>query len=173
MMKFLKANKAATALEFGIVFPILLLVLLSIIEFGFTMFFDSSLNAGIREVARTGVPIGYASMDPINDIMKKNLGGLYDPTKATFILRTYNNFSDMKNDRVSFTTDANGPDNFFNGTLASFPPQSCPSPPTNCQSAQIVLYGVRYDWGGLTKLIPFVPNSLYSFSVVRNENFSE
>ena len=171
MIKFLKENKAATALEFGLVFPILLLILLSIVEFGFTMFYDTSLNAGIREVARTGVAVGYADMTPINNTMKKNLGGLYDSGNAIFVMRTFNSFAAMNTARIAFTSN---PDSFFTGPQPPFPAKLCPpGPPINCQSAQIVLYGVRYNWGGITKIFPFVPPHLYSFSVVRNENYTQ
>ena len=165
MKNFLKNTKAATAVEFAIILPVLLLLLLGIIQFGLTIFFDSSLNAGIRAAAREGVGHGYQDAEDINKIMKANLGGLYDPAEASLIMFTYNSFN---NPQFAIDRDVflNNPDNFFDAYGTG------PDVSQN-QSGQIVVYGVKYHWGqtfGIRN--PFLPRDLYSFSIVRNETFN-
>jgi len=178
MKNLLKSRRASTAIEFSIVAPVLFVLLLGIMEFGLTMFYDSSLNLGIRTVARQGVAQGYpvdTGQAQIDNIMAANLGGLYnaDPAHTTFIIRTYNNFSDMTTDVATFKAD---PSSLFN-TPTTLPPKACAgggvTPAINsCQNGQIILYGVKYKWGGLTGIMSkFIPPYLYSFSIVRNETF--
>ncbi len=176
MKSFLKNSRATAAIEFAIVAPMLILLLLGITEFGLTMFFDSSLNLGIRTVARQGIAEGYNDPAEMYGYMNTNLGGLYNsnPADTTFIVRTYNDFTNMTAAREQFQGD---PASFFPPAPAtpSLPPRLCPPgiPSNNaCQSGQIVLYGVKYKWGGITGIMqPFLPDYLYSFSIVRNETF--
>lgn len=178
MKKLRKNSKGSTAIEFGIIAPVLFLLILGILEFGLTMFYDSSLNTGIRTAARQGAAQGFDNVNQINQIMSQNLGGLYntDPANTTLIVFTYNNFDQMATDTAAFKAN---PDSFFPPapTPTALPAKLCTitDPPKNtCQSAQIALYGVRYKWGGITGIMaPFVPKYLYSFSIVRNENYTE
>ena len=158
-------NKAVAAIEFAILAPVFFLLFMGIFEFGLTIFYDSSLNTGIRTVARQGIPRG-TSATQIQTIMNTNLGGLYNSEKATFVVKAYNEFNDPAfiADKNAFLTD---PDSFFTGAGAG----SDPVIPI-AQSGKIMLYGVRYEWGGITNLMtPFIPANLYAFSIVRNEEF--
>lgn len=167
MRNFLKNSKAATAIEFAIIAPVFFLLFVGIIEFGVTMFMDSSLNTAIRTVARQGVPgPAYTDMTPINNMMLSNTGGMWnpDPDHNKFIMLSFDNFSDP--------AFAAARDSFLAGPEAFFASHSSVTPGTVTQSNKIIIYGVQYKWGGITGLMgPFIPKYLYAFSIVRDEQF--
>lgn len=64
IMKKLKGQRGGSALEFAIVLPILLLILLGIIDFGYVVFTKAVITNASREGARTGIVF---SDPPVND----------------------------------------------------------------------------------------------------------
>ena len=149
-------------LEFALVAPILIAILIGIMEFGFTMFYDSSLNSGIRTAARQGSAIPYTNISQINTIMNANLGGLYDTSRATLVVQYYNDFNYPLFIAASTAFPSRSDKFFCRGATATI----------TGGNNNIAVYGVKYQWGGLTGIWPFVPQYLYSFSIVKNECFT-
>jgi Flp pilus assembly protein TadG len=54
-MKKLKGQRGGSALEFAILLPVLLLILLGIIDFGYVVFAKAVITNASREGARTGI----------------------------------------------------------------------------------------------------------------------
>lgn len=172
-LKLLKKNEeGVTAIEFAILAPTFFLLFLGIIEVGLTMFVDSSLNAATREIARQGISreldmSGQIEGSDLEPFFQKHLAGLYKPEKIEIInavttLDPSNpsiELIDLENASANFLAD---PDIFFqNGSFQD-----------NDLSGKLVVYFVRYQWGGFSKLVsPFLPEYLYSVTVVRNEDY--
>ena len=172
MLKFIRNNRAATAIEFALIAPIFFLLFIGIIEFGLTMFMNSSLQTGIRAYARNGITQGQ-TYDQLNQMMEGYTGGVYNPKKMSLLIfnagTSYSNLTPIK---TSFFADPDG--SFDNQTSGgTFDNRNPPALTTYCASNAILLYGIRYDWGGITNLLsPFIPKELYAFTIVRNETYT-
>lgn len=168
LRKLIVKKEGVTAIEFAILAPVFFLLFLGIIEVGLTVFLDSSLNTGVRDVARKGVTNGYNNRTEVEDILRRHLSGMYDDDRLTIVVRAVeaqkdnpeSELLDLQQISDAITAD---PDAFFNG--GGF------SPALN-QSGAITVYAVRYRWGGFSSLVaPFLPDNLFAISVVRNEEF--
>jgi Flp pilus assembly protein TadG len=179
MKKFLRNNKAVTAIEFAILAPVFFLIFMGIIEIGLTMFFDATMNTALRSAARNGVTNGYSNMAEVRDVMDDYMAGIYDVApKMSVVVLTLDrpatvaggvNLADAEKElRDLETFSANfraNPDSYF--TMGdSF------SGSLDAQRGAIVIYAARYQWGGFSKLMQvFLPDNLYAVSIVRNEVF--
>ena len=70
--RFLKNQNGATAVEFAVILPLLLLLIFGIIEFGLFLFNRHVITNAVREAARAGivVRIPRLSDDEIEDIVE-------------------------------------------------------------------------------------------------------
>ena len=79
--KRLKSERGAELIEFALVLPLLLLVVLGIAEFGFMFMRYEVLTNAAREGARMAVLPGYATLDVQNRVVAyANAGGIRNPT---------------------------------------------------------------------------------------------
>ncbi len=162
---FFKDLRAGTAVEFAIIAPLFFLLFIGIIEVGLTMFFESSINTGLRAAARAGVTQYQPDGTQINSIMNANLGGLYKTSSSRVVIKTYADLDDanLTADRTAFLAN---PDSFFSGST----PGTIVMPSSANQNGTIMIYGIKYSWGGITGIMrPFIPANIYSFTIVRNE----
>lgn len=60
-------DRGVAALEFALLLPLLLSIIIGIIEWGWVFFLDLTLTNAVREGARVGVTREYDSGDPEND----------------------------------------------------------------------------------------------------------
>lgn len=166
--KLIVKKDGVTAIEFAILAPVFFLLFLGIIEVGLTVFLDSSLNTGVRDVARKGVTNGYSNSNEVNNVLRTHLAGMYNEDRMRVIVRAIeanpNNPTSELNDLQAISDELTAdPEAFF--AAGSF------SPAAN-QAGAITVYAVRYRWGGFSSLVaPFLPDNLYAISVVRNEEF--
>lgn len=179
MKKFLRNNRGVTAIEFAILAPVFFLLFLGIIEIGLTMFVDSTMSSALRIAARQGVPTGYNNSSEVRTVMQPYMGGIYAtapkmsivvlPIRPPSSAGSGVNLTDANrelNELETFATNfRNNPDSFFAGG------DSFTGNKTD-QSGAITIYAARYEWGGFSRLVGvFLPDYLYSVTVVRNEVF--
>ena len=178
--KFIRNNKAVTAIEFAILAPVFFLIFMGIIEVGLTMFVDSTLNTALRSAARKGIPTGYTNAQNFRNVMDDYMAGIYRDGPDMVI--TVRSITPPKNDstnHISLTDSerelkeledistqlSTNPSVFF-GIKDNF------APSIDQQSGAITVYAAKYKWGGFTKLVgAFLPDNLYAVSIVRNEVF--
>lgn len=58
IIKKIKGQRGASAVEFAIILPVLLVILIGIMEFGYVMFAKAVITNASREGARTGIVFG-------------------------------------------------------------------------------------------------------------------
>jgi hypothetical protein len=176
-------KKGAAAIEFALVAPILFLLLLGMLEFGLTIFVDSTMQQAIRAVARQGMVKPFTGQSEVDQLMQHYMQGTWRSSSdgshpMVVCVRAYPNIINVIEPR-----DANG--NRLPGPAAlNVQPQlagfaatprtmfdACggfPSPQQ--QRNAVMLYTVNFTWGGRTGLMaPLVPANLNAVTMVRNE----
>ncbi len=168
--RILRRNRdGVAAIEFGIIALPFFIILLGIIEVGLTVFLDSTLNTGVRAVARQGIAQGYRNQGEIADIMKGHMAGFYRDISSAG--------SDLEIRIFAVPNFDSGPQYAQLNSYAAAPKlifeDAAPGiPPLEDQRGAIVVYAARYKWGGFTQLLSWViPEYVYSITVVRNEAF--
>lgn len=73
-------TEGAQLVEFGLILPVLLLILLGIINFGYVFGQKLSLNQAVREGARKAVVDDDADAADVRDYVRAATGGLISPT---------------------------------------------------------------------------------------------
>ena len=179
LAKLLKQNKkGAAALEFALVAPILFLMLLGTLEFGLTIFTDSTMQQALRATARQGMVKAMTKAD-VDSVMQYYMQGLWaGPGIMDVCVRAYPNIVNVQEPMDINGNRLPGPSAItVEPELASFAatPQkmfeACgPMPANTAQAKAIMLYTAQYQWGGKTKLLaPLVPPTLNAVTMVRNE----
>jgi hypothetical protein len=168
-MHLLKAigKKGAAAIEFALVAPIFFLLLFGIIEFGLTVFADSTLQQSVRLAARECMT-RECSEPEFRGVMQRYMGGLYRdaPDLVISARMTPRIVNDTFRPGGLFPPEImpliNNPGSLFTNIA--------PYPPANSQSGMVMIYGAKYKWGGFTGLMaPFLPADIYAITIVRNE----
>lgn len=179
LKRFLQKKDGVTAVEFAILAPLFFLLFLGIIEVGLTTFVDSGLNAAIRDIARAGVAKELSAAEA-KDTFRKHLSGLardyeagqgmrlcvYDVSSQGGVRGPHDEMDKLKELANTFREGGeNARNSFFN---------SCGSTFNTSQSGNLMLYAVRYDWGGFSQLVGvFLPKYLYALIIVRNEEWQQ
>jgi hypothetical protein len=87
-------ERGATALEFALVAPLIIVVLFFSLEMGIVMWADSSLEAAASRVARIGqlgVPAGLSCDEAVRGIFEKRMSNwVYDPSQLRIDVKLYN-----------------------------------------------------------------------------------
>ncbi len=176
-------SKGVTALEFGFVLPVLVLIVLGSMEFSMITFANALLEGGLREASRFGttgaVPNGKTREEHIVDIMNQKGSGVLKLTTLNVDVKTYPNFS--KIGMPEPYTDENGNGSYDSGE--SFTDVNCNG---NWDAdmgvagagagGEVVLYQVNYDLPMITGFLNgFIGNNgtfpLAASVAVRNEPF--
>jgi hypothetical protein len=164
-----KDRKGATAIEFAIIALPFFLLFMGIIEIGLTLFVDSSLNSGVRTVARQGVATGYSNFNQITPILKAHMAGTYrditsDSATVKFRMVVLNDLTDASGATTVLKQYSDNPELIFSAPAGL--------PTLDAQKGKVVIYAAKYKWGGFTKLLaPLLPANLYAITVVKNEAF--
>jgi Flp pilus assembly protein TadG len=72
IIKKMKGHKGASAIEFAIILPVLLVILIGTMEFGYVMFAKAVITNASREGARTGVVYGEPRPGPAEIVQAVN-----------------------------------------------------------------------------------------------------
>jgi len=167
--------------EFALVAPLFLGILLSVLEFSGIMFVQTLLEGGAREASRYGItgqqPDGVSREDMILSIVSDNTLGIVDMDELVMTTRVYNNFSEVgqpepfddENDNGAYDagepyTDSNG-----NGSWDDDMGAAGLGGP-----GDVVVYNMSYDWPIMIPLFaPFFGDkiTLEANIAVRNEPF--
>lgn len=97
------------AVEFAFALPIVLLLVMGAIEFGYVLFANSILEGAVREASRRGTT-GYAPCDMsreeyIQQLVDEQMMQFSDPDKRTITQTVYNNYTDIEGEPFA---DLNG-----------------------------------------------------------------
>jgi Flp pilus assembly protein TadG len=176
MKRFAKNKKGNTAIEFALVAPILFLLIFGILEFGLTLFANSTLDTTLRMLARYGMVTPYTNATAIRNDMQNCMLNIYRAnTNVTFC-----SVPNVLN--VNTTTGAIT----VNPTIAAIsanprilftaPPAGCSSTllggtvPSNNQVNAVLIFAAEYPWGGISGLMQgLIPTRLYSITMLRSE----
>lgn len=173
-------ERGVAALEFAMAFPVVLLLILAAIEFGYVLFANSVLEGAVREASRRG-STGYAPCDMtreeyIQALVDREMLSFSDKDKRTITQTVYNNFNDIEGEPFADTNgngyyDTNEPFSDVNGN-AVYDRNLGAAGLGN--SGAIVVYDIEYQLKGLSGWFAKQIGSERAFTIgaratVRNE----
>lgn len=173
-------RSGAALLEFALVAPLLLVLLIGTIEVGLAIFVGSSIEAAVLQASRfgiTGSNSGMPRAEQVREIIRDRTFGFVDMDEAEIETLVYTDFSSVgepepyvdENDNGSYDdgedfTDVNGNAQWDQDMGAA----------GLGGAGDVVLYRVTYDWGIVTPLIrSLMGQSIRHVSTVavKNEDF--
>jgi Flp pilus assembly pilin Flp len=176
----LRCRRGATAVEFAIILPLLLLFVIGSIEMAINLFIGSSIEAAVMEASRfgiTGSEPGVSRAEKVLGIVEAKTYGLLDMDQVEMDTLVYASFADIGqpepfvdqdgNDAYNTGepfTDVNG-----NGTWDEDMGEAGLGGPSD-----VVVYRLSYDWGIVTPMLQEVLGASVrhmSSVAVRNEPF--
>ncbi len=179
----LQDRRGVSAVEFALVAPTLVLLLLGILEFGLFMAAEVTLSSAVAEVARFGIT-GQQAPDTtreelIRERVEEAAAGLFDPALLEFDTLVYPDFSSVGrpepfvDDNGNGVRDAGETYDDVNGNGQWDADMGLPGAGG---PDEVVLYRVRYPWRLLIPVFrPFFPPDgevqLEAGMAVRNEPF--
>ena len=187
VQSLLRAEKGATALEWAMVSPVLILLVMIFVELTMMMFVNILVEGGLREAARYGITGQFPGEgtttereDLIKQIVLDNALGLIKDESTNVTFKVYGTFTQVGQGEPFVDANSNGKfdagedytDQNGNGAY-----DADLGVPGLGGSGEIVSYEVEYDWELMTPfLAPFTPNGDGKFKftasiVVRNEPF--
>lgn len=178
-----KNSEGVTALEFALVAPVFLLMMMGTIEFSVVMFVTSVMEGATTQSARLGktgfVANGMSREQTIRTLIDERTGKLIDMNKLTITAKTYKNF-----DSVGKAEPSNDTNN--NGTIdaGEYDDINGNGRYDNDMGAQglgdandVVVYTITYPWQIVTPLVqPLIGNGHGNYDVktrmvVKNEPY--
>lgn len=174
-----RSEAGATAVEFALILPLLLLFTLGSIETGIALFIRSAIESAVLESSRYGITVGdgVGRKDQLLRIVEERTYGLLDPDKITLETLVYDDFDHIgkpepfidknhneRHDAGEKFTDVNG-----NGKWDA----DMGKAGLGGESA-IVVYRLSYAWGIVTPMLrKFLGETVMNQSsvAVRNEPF--
>jgi Flp pilus assembly protein TadG len=181
---FLRCSRGASLVEFALVFPILIVLVIGLLEVGMMMFIQSAMEGGLREATRWGITgqtvTGETREESIRRILEENTLGMVDFSGAAITMRTYDSFSDVGQPEPWTDSNDNGqydvgePYTDLNGNTQWDEDRGVEGVGN---ASEIVSYTVEYHWVPLTGLISsFIGDGdgipMRASTVVRNEPFT-
>jgi Flp pilus assembly protein TadG len=175
-----REEDGSEAIEFVLIFPGFLLILVGALEFAIVTFVGAILESAMAEASRFGItgqtPAGVTREDQVKEIVREKTYGLIDMDQADFQTLVYPTFADIGQGEPY--TDDNG-----NGQYDSGEPYTDVNGNGQWDAdmgvaglggpGDIVLYKITYTWGMLTPVLsPIVGSIRESASIaVRNEPY--
>lgn len=177
-----RSQAGATAVEFAVILPLLLLFIVGSMEMAIVLFIGSSIEAAVMEASRYGVTKpeeGVSRGDRVLEIVEAKTYGLLDMDQVRLDTLVYDDFDDIgdpepwedanhngaRDDGEAYT-DING-----NGQWDADMGEAGLG-----QGGDVVVYRLSYDWGIVTPMLRgALGQSIRHVSsiAVRNEPFGE
>lgn len=185
MKKFWKREDGTTAIEFALIMPALVVIIMGSIELSLFFFVQTALEGATFSVSRLGktgfVADGYTREETIKNKLDDWLGFFLDTEQLKIEAETYDDFSSVGAPEPFIDANKNGTrddgENYtdVNGNGQYDLDQGVVS---NGNAGDVVVYTVSYPWSLLT---PFLAGSLgkdgvvevQSRFVVKNEPFND
>jgi len=176
-------ERAASAVEFALVAPALVLLLLGILEFGLLMAAQVTLSNAVAETARYGIT---GRTEPerereevIRDLVEESAAGLFDSSLLEFESLVYPDFSSVGRPEPFDDDNGNGirdPGESYQDLNGNGQWDEDMGVPGAGGPDEVVLYRVRYPWRLLLPVFrPFFPPDgeldIEASVAVRNEPF--
>ena len=159
-------RRGSTALEFALVGPLLIVLVLATIEFGYSLAIQNVLEISAQKAARTGItgekpPNGNSREQMLEKVVIDTGMGFLDSRNLTVSITSYDGFKDLEQNADCIKK---GAENCEGGREdAGF-------------GGQVVIYTLTYTGHSLTGMIPAMAAGPLTYSarvVVRNEPFRE
>lgn len=180
--RFLRNEHGITALEFAMVAPVFMLLVMGVVEMSLIMFTSVALESATNNTARLG-KTGYVASNKtrqqtILDNVKAKTAGLLNPNDIQVSTEVYSNFDKVGqpepcispvNPPCTGTAGINFVDVNGNGTWDQDMAQSGQG-----NAGDVVVYTVSYRWQIMTPMVGSIignPFTISARSVVRNEPF--
>ena len=176
-----RSTRGATAVEFALVLPVLLLTTVGTIEMAIVLFIGSSMEAAVMEASRFGITGGEGEdmtrEERVLEIVDEGTYGLLDMTRVDLDTLVYDSFEDIG--KPEPFTDGNGNGVWDAGETYSDVNGNAQWDPDMGAAGlggpdAIVVYRLTYDWGVVTPMIrEIVGGSVRHVSsvAVRNEPY--
>lgn len=180
LRRLARCTRAAPAIEFALVLPVLLLTTLGTIEIAIVLFIGSSMEAAVIEASRYGITGGVDGIsreERVLDIVQDRTYGLLDMSQVDLDTLVYSSFADIG--KPEPFTDQNG-----NGTWDTGEPYTDVNGNAQWDAdmgeaglggpSDIVVYRLSYDWGLVTPMLSeILGGSVHHVSsiAVRNEPY--
>ena len=175
-----REEDGSEAIEFALIFPGFLLILVGALEFSMMVFIGSILESAMAEASRFGItgstPAGVSREDQVREIVRERTYGLVNIDDAHIETLVYPSFGDIG--KPEPYTDTNGNNMYDEGEPytdvngngqwdADMGAAGLGGP------GEVVLYRITYTWGVLTPMLkPIIGSITQSASIaVRNEPY--
>ncbi len=176
----LRCTRAATAVEFALILPLLLLFIVGTIETAIVLFIGSSIEAAVMEASRfgiTGNEPGVSRADRVLEIVAERTYGLLDMDQVHMDTLVYQSFADIGQPEPF--TDGNGNHVYDAGeSFVDVNGNGQWDPDMGAAGlggpSDVVVYRLSYDWGIVTPLMREIMGETVtqvSSIAVRNEPF--
>lgn len=179
--RLVRDTRGSTIVEFAIVFPVFILMLIGIIEIAVVIFIGSSIESAVLQASRFGITGGTSSgvsrEQRVLDIVSDSTYGLVKMESVEIDTLVYGSFADIgkpepfDDDNGSGAYDAGEPFSDVNGNGIWDPDMGAAGlgGPND-----VVVYSVTYDWGIMTPIMQgIMGDSIRHVSsvAVRNEPY--
>ncbi len=153
-------TRGATAVEFALLLPVLLLTTVGSIETAIVLFVRSSIEAAVIEASRFGITggedEGKTREERVLDIVAERTYGLLDLTQVDLDTLIYDSFSDVG--KPEPYVDANGNGTWDAGETFTDVNGNAQWDPDMGEAGlggpgDIVVYRLTYDWGVVTPMM--------------------
>lgn len=184
LYRLLKETRAASALEFALVAPILFLLIFAIIEITGVMLAQAVLEAAVRSASRAGItgytPAGVSRNSYVEQVVKDNLIYL-KPEALIFETKVYGSFANIGQPEPFTDSNNNGVYNIgepYTDINANLHWDADMGSSGAGGAGAIVVYEVKYPWQIVTPLLSryFGNNGAMNITasmVVRNEPYDD
>jgi Flp pilus assembly pilin Flp len=157
--KLRRSEAGASAVEFALILPVIILVIVGGIEMAIVLFIGSSIEAAVMEASRygaTGTETGVSRADRVMGIVEERTHGLLDMEQVEMETLVYESFADI-GDPEPFT-DADGNAVYNVGeTFVDVNGNGKWDPDMGAAGlggpSDIVVYRLTYDWGLVTPML--------------------
>ena len=155
----IRCDRGATALEFALILPALLLFIVGSIEAAIILFIGSSIESAVLQASRygiTGIEVGMSRAEKVMQIVEDNTYGLLDMDTVNMETLVYDSFEDIG--KPEPFTDDNGNNAWDDG-------ESFIDVNGNGQwdddmgaaglggAGAVVVYRLTYPWGVITPIM--------------------
>lgn len=178
----LRDQQGLTALEFAMIAPVFLLMIMGIIEFSMIMYANTIMESATNSTSRLGktgyVPTGLTRQQAITNSISTRAAGLLDTSRLTFNTKVYSDFNRI-GDPEPCISPVNPPCNGAPGVNyvdvnGNGSWDSDMGAAGLGQAGDVVVYTVSYPWQVMTPIVRTIIGSTLNItvrSVVRNEPF--